>query len=84
MAKNKRELSMPTIPNKYQPTDFDEALDALDGILKDKDLPDPVEWQIRFREENNPAITRDFAQFVQAIDPTTNSYRLSGASQMIV
>jgi hypothetical protein len=69
MAKNKRELSVTTIPNEHQPTDFDKALDTLDGMLKDKDLPNPVEWQIRLREENNPTTTKDFAQFVRTIDP---------------
>jgi len=33
-------------------TEFEKALDNIAGMLADKDLPDPVEWQIKFREEN--------------------------------
>jgi len=33
-------------------TEFDKALDNVAGMLAGKDLPDPVEWQIKFREEN--------------------------------
>ena len=33
-------------------TEFDKALDKVAGMLAGKDLPDPVEWQIKFREEN--------------------------------
>jgi prevent-host-death family protein len=29
-----------------------EALENVIGMLAGKDLPDPVEWQIKFREEN--------------------------------
>jgi prevent-host-death family protein len=38
---------------KGQATDFDKALDAVDGVLTGKNLPDPVEWQKAFREEND-------------------------------
>jgi prevent-host-death family protein len=37
---------------KQTQTKFEKALDNVAGMLAGKDLPDPVEWQIKFREEN--------------------------------